>query len=164
MVNHVPTVASADLAGRLRSWGFTGYRTTDGDGIGGISDTNRQNYTRTSAEAIRLAMTDGESDIDDGGTYVLVYLFVYLFVRLLRSSDLTAFTAQRRADTTTCLLVALSTCSLYSLSSLALVTRSFIHSLFTRSLHSLLVSSSLAIFTHSLHLLSSLTLFTHSLH
>jgi beta-glucosidase len=34
MVNGVPAVASADLAGRLRSWGFTGYRTTDGGGIG----------------------------------------------------------------------------------------------------------------------------------
>ena len=77
MVNHVPAVASADLAGRLRSWGFTGYRTTDGDGIGGISAPNRQNYTRTTAEAIRIAMTDGESDIDDGGTCVFL-LFLSL--------------------------------------------------------------------------------------
>jgi hypothetical protein len=37
MVNHLPAVASPLLAGKLRSWGFTGYRTTDGDGIGGIS-------------------------------------------------------------------------------------------------------------------------------
>ena len=35
MVNHVPAAASADLAARLRSWGFTGYRTTDGTGSSG---------------------------------------------------------------------------------------------------------------------------------
>ena len=46
MVDGVPAVASADIAGKLRSWGFTGYRTTDGDGINGISDPNRQNYTQ----------------------------------------------------------------------------------------------------------------------
>ena len=69
MVNSVPAVASLDLASRLRSWGFTGYRTTDGDGIGGIADHHRQNYTSTIEEAIRVALTDGESDIDDGGSY-----------------------------------------------------------------------------------------------
>jgi beta-glucosidase-like glycosyl hydrolase len=68
-VNGVPAVASADLAGRLRSWGFTGYRTTDGDGIGGISDPARQNYTKNSLDSIGIAMTDGESDIDDGSSY-----------------------------------------------------------------------------------------------
>ena len=68
-VNGIPAVASRDLAARLRSWGFNGYRTTDGDGIGGISDPRRQNFTSTAIEAIGVAMTDGESDIDDGGVY-----------------------------------------------------------------------------------------------
>lgn len=68
-VNGVPAVASADLAGRLRSWGFTGYRTTDGDGIEGINSPSRQNYTTNVADSIRIAMTDGESDIDDGNTF-----------------------------------------------------------------------------------------------
>lgn len=69
MVNGVPAVASRDLANRLRSWGFSGYRTTDGDGIGGISDPHRQNYTAGIKEAIEIALTDGESDIDDGPNY-----------------------------------------------------------------------------------------------
>jgi beta-glucosidase len=53
-VNGVPAVASADLAERLRSWGFNGYRTTDGDGINGMNDPRRQNYTRTVEESIAL--------------------------------------------------------------------------------------------------------------
>jgi beta-glucosidase-like glycosyl hydrolase len=66
MVNKVPAVASTDLAGKLRSWGFTGYRTTDGDGIGALADPHRQNYTKSVGESIKVAMTDGETDIDDG--------------------------------------------------------------------------------------------------
>ena len=50
-MNGVPAVASPDLAARLRSYGFSGYRTTDGDGIGGITDPHRQNYTATVEEA-----------------------------------------------------------------------------------------------------------------
>jgi pre-mRNA-splicing factor SYF2/beta-D-xylosidase 4 len=67
--NGIPAVASSDLASRLRSWGFTGYRTTDGDGINGINDPNRQNYSSSPEESIALAMRDGETDIDDGGTF-----------------------------------------------------------------------------------------------
>ena len=40
-VNGIPAVASADLAARLHSWGFDGYRTTDGDGVGGLYARNR---------------------------------------------------------------------------------------------------------------------------
>lgn len=68
MVNKVPAVASADLATRLRSWGFTGYRTTDGGGIGHVS-SKAQNYTATVEAGINVSLVDGESDIDDGSTY-----------------------------------------------------------------------------------------------
>ena len=44
-------------------------RTTDGDGINGISDPHRQNYMPTVEDSIRIAMVDGETDIDDGGTF-----------------------------------------------------------------------------------------------
>ena len=44
-------------------------RTTDGDGINGISDPHRQNYMPTVEDSIRIAMLDGETDIDDGGTF-----------------------------------------------------------------------------------------------
>ena len=33
MVNHIPAPASSYLRDKLSSWGFTGYRTTDGDGM-----------------------------------------------------------------------------------------------------------------------------------
>ena len=65
-VNGVPAVANPRLSGMLRSWGFTGYRTTDGDGINGMNEPHRQNYTATVEDSIRLALTDGETDIDDG--------------------------------------------------------------------------------------------------
>ena len=68
-VNGVPAVASADLAARLRKWGFDGYRTTDGDGVGGLYAKNRQHYVKNATAAVAVALTDGESDIDDGGTY-----------------------------------------------------------------------------------------------
>ena len=44
-------------------------RTTDGDGINGISDPHRQDYMPTVEDSIRIAMVDGETDIDDGGTF-----------------------------------------------------------------------------------------------
>eukprot|EP00040_Diaphanoeca_grandis_P026289 m.147112 g.147112 ORF g.147112 m.147112 type:complete len:1059 (-) comp30518_c0_seq1:206-3382(-) len=69
MINGVPAVASIENANNLRSWGFTGYRTTDGDGIAGMNTPTRQNYTKTAEESIRVALTNGESDIDDGNTY-----------------------------------------------------------------------------------------------
>ena len=53
----------------LQSWGFNGYRTTDGDGINGMNTPSRQNYTATPEDSISLAMRDGQSDIDDGNTY-----------------------------------------------------------------------------------------------
>ena len=68
-VNGVPAVASTDLATRLRSWGFTGYRTTDGGGIGHMANAQLQNYTTSVESSIRLALQNGESDIDDGGSY-----------------------------------------------------------------------------------------------
>eukprot|EP01052_Picozoa_sp_SAG31_P048269 SAG31_NODE_10024_length_1194_cov_1.210959_1_plen_187_part_00 len=64
MVNHMPAPASSYLAAKLRSWGFDGYRTTDGDGINGINDPHRQNYTTNVEDSIRLALVDGETDID----------------------------------------------------------------------------------------------------
>eukprot|EP01044_Picomonas_judraskeda_P001554 COSAG03_NODE_94_length_13170_cov_67.181470_10_plen_481_part_00 len=66
-VNHVPAVANADIASRLRSWGFSGYRTTDGGGIGHLSGA--QHYAANQSQGIMLALKDGESDIDDGPTY-----------------------------------------------------------------------------------------------
>lgn len=68
-INGVPAVASADLASRLHAWGFDGYRTTDGDGVGGLYARNRQHYVDNATAAVAVALTDGESDIDDGGTY-----------------------------------------------------------------------------------------------
>lgn len=69
MVNHIPAPASAYLRNQLASWGFTGYRTTDGDGINGMNDPSRQAYTTSVLDSIRIAMVDGENDIDDGGTF-----------------------------------------------------------------------------------------------
>ena len=69
MVNHIPAPASSYLRDKLSSWGFTGYRTTDGDGINGMNDPQRQNYTASVLDSIRVAMVDGENDIDDGGTF-----------------------------------------------------------------------------------------------
>lgn len=48
-VNGKPAVANPEISALLRSWGFTGYRTTDGDGIGGMVAHNRQNYTASRA-------------------------------------------------------------------------------------------------------------------
>jgi len=67
-VNGVPAVASSDLAAQLRSWSFDGYRTTDGDGVGGLYARNRQHYVANATAAVAAAL-DGESDIDDGDTY-----------------------------------------------------------------------------------------------
>ena len=68
-VNGIPAVASKDLAASLHSWGFDGYRTTDGDGVGGLYDRKRQHYVSNATAAVAVALADGESDIDDGGTY-----------------------------------------------------------------------------------------------
>lgn len=38
-------------------------------GINGMNDPHRQNYTASVLDSIRVAMVDGENDIDDGGTF-----------------------------------------------------------------------------------------------
>eukprot|EP00039_Didymoeca_costata_P016468 m.297063 g.297063 ORF g.297063 m.297063 type:complete len:1003 (+) comp16396_c0_seq4:1603-4611(+) len=68
-VNGVPSVANPTLRKLLDSFSFDGYRTTDGDGINGMNDPGRQNYTSNQEDSILVALRDGESDIDDGGTY-----------------------------------------------------------------------------------------------
>jgi beta-glucosidase-like glycosyl hydrolase len=45
-VNGIPSVANKQLHALLESFGFNGYRTTDGDGINAMNTVGRQNYTR----------------------------------------------------------------------------------------------------------------------
>ena len=68
-VNGVPSVANPALHKMLQDWNFNGYRTTDGDGINGMNTPTRQNFTASQLDSIAIALRDGESDIDDGGTY-----------------------------------------------------------------------------------------------
>ena len=55
-VNGIPAVASKDLAARLHAWSFDGYRTTDGDGVGGLYARNRQHYVPTRALQLPLRL------------------------------------------------------------------------------------------------------------
>ena len=68
-VNGVPPPASTDLRDRLRSWSFDGYRTTDGNGICGMAEPNKRNFTDNRDVAVQLGLRDGETDIDDGSCY-----------------------------------------------------------------------------------------------
>ena len=68
-VNGLPSVASPMLRDMLSSWGFDGYRTTDGNGIHNMNAPTHQNYTASPEESIARAMLDGHADIDDGGTF-----------------------------------------------------------------------------------------------
>ena len=66
-INGVPSTANPKIAAALHAWNFTGYRTTDGGGIGGVSGLFK--YVPTVEQAIAVSMREGESDIDDGNTY-----------------------------------------------------------------------------------------------
>ena len=68
-VNGKPSVANPALRDMLDSWGYDGYRTTDGDGINAMNTPSRQNYTTSQVESIAKALIDGHTDIDDGGTF-----------------------------------------------------------------------------------------------
>jgi hypothetical protein len=66
-VNGVPGIDSQMLAEKLKSWGFTGYRATDG---GQIEQTvSKHHYVADIIHSIQLALRDGIADIDDGGSY-----------------------------------------------------------------------------------------------
>ena len=55
------------ISPRASKWGFDGYRTTDGDGVGGLRKTAA--LVKNATAAVAVALADGESDIDDGSTY-----------------------------------------------------------------------------------------------
>ncbi|CUF69598.1 glycoside hydrolase family 3, putative [Bodo saltans] len=71
-LNGIPTCASPFLKDKLRgSWNFTGYVTSDTDSVQCIYQDHQ--YTLSPANASCLALHDGETDINSGGTY-----FTYL--------------------------------------------------------------------------------------
>lgn len=71
-LNGVPTCASPFLKEKLRGeWNFTGYVTSDTDSVECIYEFHK--YTLSPANATCLALRDGETDINSGGTY-----FTYL--------------------------------------------------------------------------------------
>ena len=66
-LNGVPGIDSAYLAEWLDNIGFDGYRTTDGGQVG--QTVSEHHYVDNIYSSIQLAMRDGVSDIDDGGSY-----------------------------------------------------------------------------------------------
>ena len=67
-VNGVPTCLSRLMRDARKSWGFTGYVTSDSDSVANAwSDHHYKN--ETAAQATADALSDGQDDIDSGETY-----------------------------------------------------------------------------------------------
>eukprot|EP00750_Incisomonas_marina_P026433 INCI5908.12.p1 GENE.INCI5908.12~~INCI5908.12.p1 ORF type:complete len:877 (+),score=138.79 INCI5908.12:217-2847(+) len=67
-LNGVPPLASSFLNGKLESWGFDGYRTTDGGQIG--QTVSAHHWKPTVEDVIGYALADGQTDISDGSEFI----------------------------------------------------------------------------------------------
>ena len=84
-LNGVPTCASPFLRHVLRDvWGFDGYVTSDTDSVECIYANHH--FTKTAPEAVCVALRDGWTDINSGGTY-FTYLAAALNASLCNMSD-----------------------------------------------------------------------------
>jgi len=63
----VPTCLSELMRDEREQWGFQGYVTSDSDSVNNAF--NQHHYVRTGEEAVALALTKGQCDINSGDTY-----------------------------------------------------------------------------------------------